>query len=263
MKQSKQPLISVVMAVYKPNRAFFEQQVESLASQTLQDFELLICDDSADDGETTAYARSICLRFFDESRFRIWTNPTNQGSDLSFAKLTQVAQGTYIAYADQDDIFADDKLECLAPLLEDAVLAYSNIVLIDGDGRLISPSIHRKKKRYVAFSGRDLYRQLLYRNFITGCGMIIRADIAKASLPIVKGFVHDHWLALYASTQGAFAYCDKPLTQYRLHERNQIGLGTLSGVSDRPSYIQNRLLPERDRMQRADRKSTRLNSSHT
>ena len=88
-------------------------------------------------------------------------------------------------------------------------------------------------------SGTGLADKLLFRNFVTGCTMLMRTQEAKAAIPFCPYMVHDHYLALYASVHGAVQSIAQPLIRYRIHGGNQTGL--LAGVHDKKSYCEIRI----------------------
>lgn len=59
--------------------------------------------------------------------------------------------------------------------------------------------------------------------------------------------VHDHWLALYASTQGKISVSPYRLVCYRLHGNNQTSV--LAHVKSKEDYIEERILPYVRRLQ--------------
>jgi hypothetical protein len=124
-------------------------------------------------------------------------------------------------------------------------LAYCDMRFIDAEGALM---INGPKPPWKRRWGRGLATRLAYYNFVTGCTMMIRRDLALAALPFPKHYFHDHWLALNAARAGSIAFIKRPLIQYRLHSHNQIGIDTMPGIWDRASYISKRLLPEKDRV---------------
>jgi len=98
------PSLSVIVPFYK-DYAFVKQAVQSILTQRLSDFEVLIINDNPGDRTET---------FLTQCRFpepvRIIAHETNSG--LSAARNTGVrmAEGDYIAYLDADDYFLPDGL---------------------------------------------------------------------------------------------------------------------------------------------------------
>lgn len=70
--------------------------------------------------------------------------------------------------------------------------------------------------------------------------MLVRREVAQQSIPFEPLLVHDHWIALIASTLGTIESIKEPLIQYRQHSANQTGV--LSGVYDKKSYFEKRII---------------------
>ena len=148
-----------------------------------------------------------------------------------------MADGEYIAYCDQDDIWLPEKIEIYISEIknQEALLICSDMYIIDSQGRQKSNSITKIRRHHVFRSGEGLAEQLLFSNFVTGCAMMIRSDIAKKAVPFCPYMVHDHYLALYSANQGRSGFINMPLINYRIHGNNQTSM--MAGVKDKESYV--------------------------
>lgn len=242
-------LVNIVLAIYKPNTKYLEKLLYSLNGQTYPNIKIIIRDDSHDNEiflELHNKIKSIITNF----DYIIYQNSENFGSNKTFELLTQDADGDYIAYCDQDDIWEKDKISKLVETLENenAVICYSDLSIIDGDDILVASSFKDIHKRLKHVYGENLFEYFIRRNSITGCTMIIKACIAKEALPFCSNyFVHDHWLTLFGSTKGKIAFVEEPLIKYRIHENNQIGASMLSGINSREDYLTIKLLKEKEK----------------
>lgn len=238
--ETDKPLISIVMAVYEPNLQWFKEQLESLEAQSYPNLELLVIDDCSPTVpfEIIKQYVSECIRSFP---YQIDRNEKNLGSNLTFEKLTRLATGKYIAYCDQDDVWLPEKLSVLEEKIEQtsAKLVCSDMYVIDGQGKQTADSITKVRRHHVFQSGEHLSEGLLFRNFVTGCTMMMPTDLAKQAIPFCPYMVHDHYLALYASLHGAIRSIMRPLIRYRIHGGNQTGV--LAGVVDKKSYYHIRI----------------------
>lgn len=237
--EADKPLISVVMAVYKPDREWLREQLISLNSQTYSNLELLICDDCC----TSPVEESIFTELVTGIPFKIYRNETNLGSNKTFEKLTVLANGKYIAYCDQDDVWHSDKLEIMQRTMEQtgAALVYSDMNIIDGEGNKTAGSIKSLYRHIIFQSGSGLFPKLLVNNCVTGCAMIVKADVAKNAVPFADSLIHDHWLAINASAVGRIEFISEPLIDYRRHGNNQTAM--LKSVSDKKTYYSETLTP--------------------
>lgn len=232
------PLISIIMAVYKPNEKWFREQLHSLNEQTYPALELLICDDCPEFPVEKKIISENIVNF----PYILVRNEKNMGSNKTFERLTELAGGKYISYCDQDDVWHSDKVKKMFSVLErtSSPMVCSDLNIIDGNGKLIADSITKVRKRHVFREGEGLAPQLLVSNFVTGCAMMMRADTAKRAVPFVDSLVHDQWLAICAATEGRIEFIRESLIDYRQHEGNQTGI--LKGVYDKPSYYNERLI---------------------
>lgn len=233
--QAGKPLISILMAVYEPRLDWLREQLESLEGQSYPNLRLYVRDDCSPTvpfEEIEGLVRE-CIRSFP---YEMKRNEKNLGSNGTFEQLTREAEGEYFAYCDQDDVWLPEKLEVLQEELEKsgALLACSDMFIIDGNGRQVADSIKKVRRHHVFRSGEGLAKDLLIRNFVTGCTMLVRAEAAKGAIPFCPYMVHDHYIALWCGERGAILSVRRPLLRYRLHKSNQTNL--LAGVTDKSSY---------------------------
>lgn len=250
--ETDKPLISIVMAVYEPNLTWFREQLDSLEAQTYPNLELLVLDDCSPTVpfETVRQYVAQSIRSFP---YQVARNEKNLGSNGTFEKLTQQAHGKYIAYCDQDDVWLPEKLEILQQTIEQtgAKLVCSDMYIIDGQGKQTADSITKVRRHHVFHSGDNLAEGLLFRNFVTGCTMLMPADLARQAIPFCPYMVHDHYLALYAALHGTIQSVMKPLIRYRIHGNNQTGV--LAGVHGKETYYQTRIEEAMHKMQWIDK----------
>ena len=240
--------VDILLATYKPNPIFLDLQLESLNNQNYPDLFLQVRDDSADDQYYAMIETALALKITAFS-YELKRNEKNIGSNSTFERLTLDAQGDWLAYCDQDDDWLPTKIATLVTLANqaNAVLAYSDLAIIDAKNHQTHTSFRAMNPRLKHVQGSGLFDFFLRRNSVTGCTMLVRLDIAHKALPFEKKFyVHDHWLALVASSLGIIAYHADPLIRYRIHDNNQIGNSILQGISDRDDYIRIRIQKEKE-----------------
>lgn len=240
--------ISILMAVYNPNVNFFIEQLKSLNNQDYKNLELYLLDDCSSE-ESIVSTKELLSQYITNFPYTYKINPVNMGSNRTFEALTKNATGDYFAYCDQDDIWEKDKLSCLLEKIkqENAVIAYSDLSIIDEEGNKVSDSFKDVSKRLEHNYGENLFPFFIRRNSITGCTMLIKAETAFEALPFPESevYVHDHWLALFGSYKGRISYSEKPLVRYRIHSNNQIGAKVLVGIDSKKDYLEKRILKEK------------------
>lgn len=109
---NQSPIVSVVMAAYKTEQAFFIEAVESILGQTLQNFEFIIVDDGLSN-DNRAYLTSIA-----DNRLKVLVNEHNCGQSVSVNKGIRAARGKYIARMDSDDIALPERLRIQLDYME-------------------------------------------------------------------------------------------------------------------------------------------------
>lgn len=97
------PLVSVLLPAYNCE-SFIAEAVQSILTQTFQDFELLIIDDGSTD------ATSSILSSFNDPRIRLLPNDRNLGLIATLNRGLILASGQYVARMDADDIAAPERL---------------------------------------------------------------------------------------------------------------------------------------------------------
>lgn len=107
---NKYPLISVIVPVYKVER-YLRQCLDSLASQTYPNFEVLLMDDGSPD-----HCPQICDEYVaKDPHFRV-VHQANAGSVVARLNAISVSQGELLAFVDGDDWVEPDYLAYLYEL---------------------------------------------------------------------------------------------------------------------------------------------------
>ena len=130
--RSAPPRISIGLPVYN-GEAYLAQAIESLLNQTFHDFELIVSDNCSVD--STA---EICKKFAaQDQRIIYYRNDHNLGAAANFNRVVELAKGECFAWANHDDLWAENYLEkCVAQLdaFPEAVLVYARSAMIDAHG---------------------------------------------------------------------------------------------------------------------------------
>jgi glycosyltransferase involved in cell wall biosynthesis len=127
-------LVSIGMPVYNEER-YIEQALQSLLSQSVEDFELIISDNASTDrtGE-------ICLAYAaKDPRVRYYRMETNLGAIANFSRVFQLSSAPYFFWASGHDIRHKSFIARCVEILEQdtsVVLCYSGARWLEPDGRL-------------------------------------------------------------------------------------------------------------------------------
>lgn len=227
----KKNSISVAMATYN-GEMYLQEQLDSIASQSVPPLELVVCDDGSVDKTL-----EILENFKEKALFpvHIFKNESNLGSTLNFDKAIRLCCGDVIVLCDQDDIWRDDKLEkvedCFRTEDSSVVGFYSDAELIDGSGNNLSKKLWSslgfsvKKQKKLQLGGILAFNLLLKRTYVTGAAFAFRRkSFLKTSGCISGSWVHDAWISVNIIREGGIRIFPECLTFYRQHQSNQIGV---------------------------------------
>ncbi|MCX7858319.1 MAG: glycosyltransferase family 2 protein [Deltaproteobacteria bacterium] len=101
------PKISVIMAAYNCADSV-STSLESIANQTFEDWECIVCDDGSIDGTW----ETICaFQKANPTKFKCIRNQENMGPAYSRNRCIDLATGEYVAIQDADDFSYSQRLE--------------------------------------------------------------------------------------------------------------------------------------------------------
>lgn len=132
---AEEPLVSVGVPVFN-GEAFLEDAIRSALAQTLDDLELILCDNASSD-RTADICRDHAAR---DSRIRYFRNPRNLGAAANYNLAFSHARGRYFKWLAHDDRMLPSFLAKTCRVLEerrDAVLCNTVISYIDSTGAQI------------------------------------------------------------------------------------------------------------------------------
>lgn len=210
-------MISIAMATYNGEK-YLPLQIDSILNQSIQDFEIIICDDCSTDS-TWNILQDYSKR---DGRIKCYRNETNLGFKRNFERAISLCSGEYIALSDQDDIWKENHLQLLYSQIENADIACGNAEIIDEFG-----DYHGQKLNEIDFlfsfpgSEKVPYRILYNSGCFQGASMLLRKSFVEVALPIPdKVNYHDTWFALLASLRNGFTYTFEVITLHRRHSSN-------------------------------------------
>ena len=222
------------MATYNGQR-YLAEQLDSIVSQTHTNWELWVSDDGSEDN--TIEILKNYQRSFSDNRLFIESGPRN-GYAANFLSLIhkETNNGSYYAFADQDDIWEPNKLQHAIAWLntipaERPALYCSRTILVNEQLKNIGYSPLFKKT--------PNFLNAMVQNVGGGNTMVFNHSALKllretnTNIPLVS---HDWWTYILVSgADGAVFYDAYPLVRYRQHSANLIGKNT--GWSARLSRV--------------------------
>ena len=212
------PLISVIIPIYNAEK-YLSMSLTALKNQTYQNFEAVMINDGSTD-ESAKIAQKFVQK---DSRFKLFEQP-NAGGSVARNKGLKLAQGEYIAFLDNDDIYAPNYLETLLSNLQNtgADVSCCSYIKFYGDGNYLfeksdnsvfyvsnSPFIDKfqKKKKIEMLMWCKLYKKNLFNTI----------EFNK-SLPAINDMLLNIEILLKAKK---LVFCREPLIAYRILENSQ------------------------------------------
>lgn len=191
------------------NRAqYVREAIESVLSQTYQNWELLVFDDHSTDNTVEI------VHSYADDRIHLYPSAQHEGLLAQRQRSLREVHGIYIAVLDSDDIWSSpDKLAKQVAFLEshpDHCLVGTFIEVIDKDGVPI------KKDRYGA-TDTAIRERILIRNQFAHSSVLMRTACVKNTGGYRKQLAEDLDLFLQLGTIGKLANIPEFLTAYRRH----------------------------------------------
>lgn len=218
--------VDVLLATYNGSK-FLGDQLDSLLSQSFQDFCIYIHDDGSTD-ETRKVIESYESRH-PRKIIHIDDGVTFGSAKLNFAHLMTFSTAPYVMFCDQDDVWERNKISIM---LEDIrkseeknpglpILIHTDLEVVDCNLKTIAPSMfeHQRLPRTLSLSF------LIVQNNITGCSLMINRMALECSLPVASNAVmHDWWVGCRVLIHGGLVkHLPSALVRYRQHGDNTLG----------------------------------------
>lgn len=148
------PLVSCII-IFLNGEAFLEEAIESVRSQTVSDWELILVDDGSTDG-ATEIARGYADKYPDKIIYTEHPNHENRGMSASRNAGLNRARGTYISFLDADDIWLPERLEVHSDILE----AHPDVSMVMGPTLLWTSWNRPSDKRGRTWRDTDIVTEL-------------------------------------------------------------------------------------------------------
>lgn len=165
-------MISVVIPVYNVER-YLRECLDSVQSQTLADFEVVMVNDGSTDGSADIageYAKS-------DPRFRLLTIP-NGGASVARNAGIKAATGDFFVFLDADDAMHPRALEILSSVMQQ----YPQADMVMTDIRQTAKPAYSISGKFKLISGTEALRDMLYQKKGTHSSMsgrLIRRSVLK------------------------------------------------------------------------------------
>ena len=206
--------VSILLPSFNGGR-FIHQQIQSILDQSFSEFELLIMDDASTDDTWEI------LQLFEkaDSRIRLTKHAENGGQNRCLLTLLRQAQGTLIAFADQDDVWEQNKLKRLHSQIHMSGrgMAFGASYLIDAEGKSLQKTLHSLARLEIRPD--DILR-LLFFPLASAHAMLVRRDLIWEAA-FGSPMLFDWAISLDAQFASGIVFDEAAITYHRIHGSNQ------------------------------------------
>lgn len=206
-------------------QAWIAQTLESIASQTRGPDRVVVVDDASTDA-TPEIVRSFG---FDVAPATTTATDTRTRIAANFVQGVRAAEADLVVLGDHDDVWHADRIERQAALLAQApsaLMAASDGIVVDAAG---APTGARLREAFPVpadwerWTDAERMRHALRHSIATGGASAIRPS-AFPDLAVPDDWLHDRWWSLVAVARGAMLVDPRPVIDYRVQERQEVGL---------------------------------------
>jgi len=199
--------VSVVMCTFNGGK-YLKEQLDSILSQTYPLYEIIIRDDCSTDN-TWKILQDYQFQY--PALLKCFQNEKNLGYLTNFRLAMLLAEGDYIAFSDQDDIWLPNKIEYMVDLIGEKLLAISNSKIVD---ELL---VEEKTLYQLSNPNKVNIERLIWNNTIYGHACLISASMLNYIKQIEVEVAHDYSIALIGFTLNSVVITDEILQIWRRH----------------------------------------------
>ena len=209
--------VAVIMSTYN-GEEFVREQIESILNQTYKNFEIIVRDDGSKD-QTCNIIKEYQKK---HSNIKLYEGE-NLGFIKSFFELLKIAEADYYAYADQDDIWMENKLELAVNSLNKLDNQKPNMAFGNSD-------YYDENMKFIGYGERDKKYSFLRALFsCVGQGMTFTVNNKTRNMIIENMpkscFFHDWWTYILCVSLGEIAYDNVTTVKYRRRKENATSEG--------------------------------------
>src|SRR6478752_4840840 len=206
------PAVSVILPAYNCEK-YIAKAIESVLHQTFTDLELIIVNDGSTD------RTEEIIRSFSDPRILYQVNNTNKGLVFTLNKGIDIANGSYIARMDGDDICHPERLAKQKIFLDqndEITIIASTIDFINEQEE--KTSIWELDRQTI--TPEQIKKAMLKQNCIAHPTVMIRSEVLKKmKYKEYQKNIEDYDLWLRMLNRGyKIAKLNEPLLLYRIHD---------------------------------------------
>lgn len=210
--QERIPTVSIIIPSYNYGR-FIGRALNSVLSQSYQDYEIIIVDDASTDDTKDVVGK------YNDPRIRYIVHPVNCGPSKARNTGIEASKGRYIAFLDSDDIWMPEKIESQIGLFQNGPdnlgVVYTNMKVCD------ETTSKTFSTHFFAYRGKVL-QSLLEVNHVGNSGVMIKKEcFAKAGLFDVSMRLCEDWdMWIRVACFDQFDCIEQPLFTLFTHSSN-------------------------------------------
>jgi glycosyltransferase involved in cell wall biosynthesis len=209
------PRVAVLLATFNGVK-FLDQQLNSLTGQHEVQVEVYANDDGSTDGTV-----DLLENWKEQGLIKIISRSNQIGSSQAFLNLLKLCnEKSFVAFCDQDDVWEARKL-----------ITQIKHVTNDKPMAITSKRLYVNDKSHVIgispnFRLKPCFENALVENIAPGNTILINRKTVELinSFKSPKIFHYDSWIYLLVSAFGDVIHIQEPLTRYRIHPTNAVGL---------------------------------------
>jgi glycosyltransferase involved in cell wall biosynthesis len=194
--------------------AFLRESIESVLSQTYENWELIFWDNRSEDKSAEIF------RNYNDKRFKYYYASKHTLLYEARNEAIKRSSGDFIAFLDTDDFWQKDKLELQLPLFKDP-----KVGVVYGNIFIINEALNTKKILLKGRKPRGLILDELLKNYCTPLvTLVIRRSFLDNYQPVFDNSFHimgDYDLMIRMSVKYKFDCIEKPIASYRIHNKNE------------------------------------------
>ena len=137
-------MISVCIATYNGGK-YISKQIVSILNQLSDSDEIIVSDDGSKD-DTINIIESLC-----DSRIKSYKNTGKHGVVPNFENALSKAKGDIIFFSDQDDIWADNKVQIMVRELQNADFVVHDALIMDKDDNVSDVNYYSLRKPHLRY----------------------------------------------------------------------------------------------------------------
>lgn len=196
MLEDRTPLLSVVITTHN-RKNLVVRAIESAITQTYKNIEIVIVSDGSTDGTSEI----ICSQYSNIKKIKFYEYHPAQGANYARNYGASKAEGEYIAFLDDDDVWHADKAEKqLEKFMED-----SEVGLVTAGMHFIYVN-NKSESNYIPIVNRDSSKDILIKNVIGGTPAVMMKrsmfeDVGGFDISLGALQDYDLWVRLCQNTK--------------------------------------------------------------